>query len=107
MNLFVHSIMYSYYAAAAYGVRFPQPIRQSITTLQIIQMVAGTLLTILSLSYCEGPDYPERVRLNLWIGLAMYFSYWILFTHYFRQNYATPVKKDPAATKKEDDKKKN
>ena len=105
MNLFVHSIMYSYYAAAACGVRFSKPIRQSITALQILQMVAGTVLTVLSISYCTDPvDYPDRVILNLKIGLVMYASYWVLFVKYFADAYyfSTPAHPQPDAKPKKE-----
>jgi len=88
MNLFVHSIMYSYYAGAAYGLRFSRITRQAITSLQILQMIAGTTLTIVALNSCLDPiEYTPRVRLNLQLGLVMYFSYWVLFVKYFVEAY--------------------
>lgn len=38
MNLIVHSIMYTYFAIVALGVRFPNQVRMTITLLQIVQM---------------------------------------------------------------------
>jgi elongation of very long chain fatty acids protein 6 len=44
MNLVIHSIMYSYFAMTAYGVRFSNPTRLMITALQISQMFFGLLI---------------------------------------------------------------
>eukprot|EP01087_Luapelamoeba_hula_P013416 TRINITY_DN382_c0_g1_i2.p1 TRINITY_DN382_c0_g1~~TRINITY_DN382_c0_g1_i2.p1 ORF type:complete len:346 (-),score=65.74 TRINITY_DN382_c0_g1_i2:304-1341(-) len=85
MNLGVHSIMYSYYAATAAGMRFSKPVRQSITSLQILQMVGGTVITCLALGQCSS--FTDRARANLWGALAMYISYWVLFVHYFINAY--------------------
>jgi len=73
MNLIVHSVMYSYYAATALGQKFSNSIRQSITNIQILQMVFGTAFCVHNLVRCA--DHP----LNLWLGLGMYISYAYLF----------------------------
>merc|ERR1719317_679457 len=39
VNIFVHSVMYTYYALRAAGVRIPKKIAVSITSIQIVQMV--------------------------------------------------------------------
>ena len=46
MNLVVHSIMYSYFALASWGVKFSRTSQQFITLLQILQMVAGISITV-------------------------------------------------------------
>jgi len=81
MNLAIHSVMYAYYAASAAGVRFSGFIRQSITTLQIVQMLLGVLLTVHNLAMCN--DHP----INLWCCLLMYISYTFLFTHLYIYEY--------------------
>jgi len=77
MNLVVHSIMYSYFAASAFGVRFPNPLRQSITLLQITQMVLGTSIVLHNAIYCNF--HP----LLTYAGLAMYLSYVYLFVELY------------------------
>eukprot|EP01130_Rhizamoeba_saxonica_P014803 TRINITY_DN6504_c0_g1_i1.p1 TRINITY_DN6504_c0_g1~~TRINITY_DN6504_c0_g1_i1.p1 ORF type:complete len:265 (-),score=26.75 TRINITY_DN6504_c0_g1_i1:46-840(-) len=81
LNLIVHSIMYSYYAASIAGLRFPQPIRMSITLLQIIQMFLGTIIVVYNMYVC-----PYHPMVN-YLGLGMYISYAVLFLNFFVQNY--------------------
>jgi hypothetical protein len=92
MNLTVHSIMYSYYAFSALGFRFPNIVRISITSMQIFQMIAGTEIVIHTLIYC-----PYGNRTLLLAGLAMYISYFLLFSKLFYENYCIPkaVEKRP------------
>ncbi|KAL6047976.1 Elongation of very long chain fatty acids protein [Balamuthia mandrillaris] len=81
MNLTVHSIMYSYYCLTAMGYRFSQPLRLSITSLQISQMVMGLIIIVSQLSFCS--EFHER---NTYFGLAMYLSYFVLFAKLFVEN---------------------
>mmetsp|Transcript_31553 Transcript_31553/g.78834 ORF Transcript_31553/g.78834 Transcript_31553/m.78834 type:complete len:1227 (+) Transcript_31553:77-3757(+) len=93
MNLFVHSIMYAYYCAAAIGVRFPQILRQNITNIQLAQMVAGCSLCIYNMCNCN-----LTARNNTY-GLAMYASYFALFLNFWVQQYIILPKKKAAAAK--------
>lgn len=86
MNLVVHSIMYSYFAAAAAGVRFNKASQQFITVLQILQMVAGIAITVHNAVLCNSEP------LITYFGLAMYASYFILFVQFFFGKYAAPKK---------------
>lgn len=83
MNLIVHSLMYSYYAACARGVRFSQTTRQSITSLQILQMVAGVSIVVHNMIVCNVNPIHNM------FGLGMYISYFILFTKLFVDSYCT------------------
>lgn len=49
MNLLVHSVMYTYYGLTALGFRFSNPVRKSITNIQILQMLLGTLICVVDL----------------------------------------------------------
>lgn len=63
MNLIGHAVTYSYYTINAWGIKVPQQIRMSITTLQISQMVCRTsLFTIVSSEdrYLASQLYPIR-----------------------------------------------
>ena len=46
MNLFVHTLMYSYYALTAMGYRLPRQVNVTLTTLQIVQMLFGFYIHI-------------------------------------------------------------
>jgi len=81
MNLIIHSLMYSYYAACAYGARFSNLTRLSITSLQILQMVLGVLITLHNMVYCN--THPE----NYICALVMYASYMALFVKLFIDSY--------------------
>jgi len=102
VNLGVHSIMYTYYTLCSMGFRFPNPLRQAITSLQIVQMFGGLAVVFLSLAYC---NLTERVRLNLYFALAMYFSFLILFVNFFIRTYIFPNKPTPHAGDKDKPKK--
>lgn len=38
--------MYAYYAARSLSIRFPKPVAMVITSLQIVQMIVGLLVTL-------------------------------------------------------------
>jgi len=84
MNLVVHSVMYSYYAACAFGAEFSKTTRLSITTLQILQMVAGTAIVLHNMFTCF--DY----KFNTYFALVMYISYMILFVKLFAESLSRP-----------------
>ncbi|XP_053733988.1 elongation of very long chain fatty acids protein 6-like [Synchiropus splendidus] len=86
MNYAVHSLMYTYYAFRAAGIRLPRPCAMIITLTQILQMVMG--LTVLALVYTwmhevRCPSFVDNV---MW-GSLMYFSYLILFAMFFYNSY--------------------
>eukprot|EP01087_Luapelamoeba_hula_P013417 TRINITY_DN382_c0_g2_i2.p1 TRINITY_DN382_c0_g2~~TRINITY_DN382_c0_g2_i2.p1 ORF type:complete len:310 (-),score=56.99 TRINITY_DN382_c0_g2_i2:152-991(-) len=83
MNLVVHSIMYSYYAATAYGARFSNLVRLAITSLQISQMIAGLAIVVHNMNACLTN------RLNTYSALIMYASYALLFLQLFVVSYIT------------------
>lgn len=97
MNLVVHSLMYSYYALAALKLfRFPNWFRIFITTLQILQMFGGLGVVIHNALYCDTH------RRNIYFGLAMYFSYVILFCKLFFDSYIRTPSSSRAKTGKAD-----
>merc|ERR1711991_475269 len=90
MNLCVHSVMYTYYGLESLRIRIPFPI--VITFLQIAQMMAGMFIAVsVYLSPC-GEKYDQ----NVYLGLAMYTSYWILFVLFMINRFcmARPTKPD-------------
>jgi hypothetical protein len=92
MNLVIHTLMYAYYAACAYGVRFGVATRQSITTLQILQMVLGVGIIVHNLVMCN--THPA----NYAFGLVMYVSYMVLFVKLYVDSYV--VKRDASRRKR-------
>jgi len=82
MNLSVHSVMYTWYAATRTGWRSPKIMMMMVTIIQLVQMVAGVSFILTSiLNGCPDPlSYP---------GLVMYFSYLVLFARLFHSNYCT------------------
>ena len=97
MNYGVHAIMYSYYAIRASGIfRPPIWVNMFITFLQLLQMFIGVIVNLYVYSktntgwYCDG-----RAEYNysyIYWSFAMYFSYFILFAHFFYVSYLRPPK---------------
>jgi len=76
--------MYCYYACSAINIHWPNWAKQSVTTLQLSQMIFG--LGILTTSYVKCP-YDESLLVG---GFAMYFSYFVLFAILFYDLYFNP-----------------
>merc|ERR1719499_785578 len=96
VNYGVHSIMYSYYACTQFNEAarcFARPFAPFITIVQTSQMVFG-LIIIFSNMYFASKD-PECLSspTNNLIGLALYFSYFILFAQMFVNRFLFPAKK--------------
>lgn len=86
-NLFVHSVMYSYYVLKATGIRVPRAVAQSITALQLAQFGIG--LVVLGVTYIQKRDgiACESRDDVMWAGFIMYGSYFALFSNFFYQRY--------------------
>ena len=87
INFLVHTIMYSYYALKAMGYRLPSAVAQLITVLQIVQMIIGTILNVLSLQIKSGVFDCDVPYGSAYSGLAMYTTYMVLFLNFFYQRY--------------------
>lgn len=94
MNYFVHSLMYTYYAARAAGVRIPRFCAMIITVMQILQMVMGLSVVILVYRWLNDAHCPSNMH-NITFGSLMYLSYLILFAMFFYESY---LKGSPAST---------
>lgn len=101
MNLTVHSIMYAWYALAAAnnwigtGLKPTKGFSQTVTIMQIIQMVLGASLTFYVLLQGDSCDNEKYV---VYMALAMYSVYLILFVHFFIRAYCKkrkPLLKTP------------
>ncbi|KAG5509402.1 hypothetical protein JKF63_06712 [Porcisia hertigi] len=98
MNIFVHSIMYLYFALCACGIKkVLRPIAPLITSLQILQMVGGTTLTFYSYAvnmpfYNAGVEDIHKLpcavsKSAARFGALMYLSYLYLFCQLYINSY--------------------
>lgn len=96
INLIVHSCMYSYYAARAWAFKPPVFVKKMITSLQIAQMIVG-FNAVIAIANRAHPKTCPTSTFHLTYGLLMYFSYLVLFCHFFYHAY---LKIPKLATKK-------
>jgi len=97
VNMFVHSLMYSYYALKAMNVPVPRSVSIAITSTQMSQMVIGMGVNFYAI-YIKNKGEPcARSEDGINLHLTMYGSYLILFANYFYRAY---IVKKPA--RKED-----
>ena len=101
INYAVHSIMYTYYSIRASGIyRPPIWINMFITVLQIIQMIIGLSLSIYIYLNVGDPNWKcdsnnEKGLELCYVSFAMYFSYFLLFLHFFLGTYIFKSTKKP------------
>lgn len=96
VNIFIHSIMYTYYALRASGVKVRKPIAVAITSSQIIQMVVGSITMYLINEWRHDSDC-RSTPLHIFMGSAMYVSYFVLFMDFFYKAYLTKRAPRPVA----------
>ncbi|KAL8593223.1 hypothetical protein ACOMHN_009878 [Nucella lapillus] len=87
MNYIVHSVMYSYYALRALRYNIPKWISIIITSLQITQMVIGVSINVMIYQIKGRGEFCQQSFENLRYSSMMYFSYFILFAHFFYTTY--------------------
>uniref|UniRef100_A0A0N5A3N8 Elongation of very long chain fatty acids protein n=1 Tax=Parastrongyloides trichosuri TaxID=131310 RepID=A0A0N5A3N8_PARTI len=102
MNLFVHTIMYFYFGTSAFGKRYPNIVRQFITSIQLIQFIISCgifshLVYIMSFGNVENCNTSWNVLI---IGGFMYVSYLYLFAQFFYKAYIAPKKVSAKVSKK-------
>lgn len=99
MNYTVHACMYGYYFLMAVRMKPKWMNPMFITTIQILQMIGGVTLTVLTAYYYntekEGECFVEKV--NITAALVMYVSYLSLFLEFFFKRY---FKVETTTTKK-------
>jgi len=92
MNMFVHALMYSYYALKSLKVKIPRNWAMMITCLQLSQMVVGVTINIYSL-YVKAMNVPCALGWeNINLALTMYASYFVLFANFFHKAYLNKSK---------------
>jgi len=88
MNYSVHSVMYFYYFMANIGCyHIVRPFAILITIGQISQMVGGLTVLLNARRISQGGRFCDNDAANVRLGLAMYFSYFLLFCFLFYEKY--------------------
>ena len=87
LNFIVHSVMYTYYAIRACGYRLPSSIMQVITALQMSQFLIGMFANSLAYRLQAAGEDCVLTQQVFYFGLAMYGSYFVLFSNFFYQRY--------------------
>ena len=98
INYSIHAIMYTYYAIAVLRIiHIPQLISMMITSLQIIQMVAGVYVNVKAYLYKQVDISCDVNYSNIYASFLMYASYFYLFFKFFYDKYfsETKTKKHP------------
>ncbi|KAI8520950.1 Elongation of very long chain fatty acids protein 6 [Branchiostoma belcheri] len=93
MNFTVHALMYTYYAIRAAGYRVPRSYAMVITIAQTTQMVMGCVVNYTTYAALESGDACDSTYDNIVWSSIMYFSYFLLFAHFFYDAY---MRKPPA-----------
>ena len=82
MNYTVHSVMYTYYTMKAMKVRVPRALAMLTTSMQLLQMVLGGLITCLVHHYkVNGVSCAVSYEQNR-VSFLIYFSYFCLFARW-------------------------
>ena len=95
VNVFIHSLMYTYYALQTIGVRIPKVFSMILTTMQILQMIIGIIVTSMTHVYLNSDSGCNTTNLITICGYLMYASYFVLFVKFFTQSYFSSSKKKP------------
>ncbi|KAM5323661.1 very long chain fatty acid elongase 3 [Glossophaga mutica] len=89
MNYGVHSFMYTYYTLKAAKVKSPMWLPRLITSMQILQMLMGTIVVILAYTWRQEDGCHTTMEQFFW-SIVLYMAYFILFAHFFYQTYIMP-----------------
>lgn len=93
VNFAIHSLMYSYYALRASGVkRMPRQVNVTITSLQLLQMVFGIYINVYAYIELSNGRSCDNNWPSLYSSFAMYASYVLLFGNFFYQTYLSKSK---------------
>jgi len=90
MNYSVHAIMYFYFGLTQCGPKgrkFAKNFAMLITSLQLLQMVVGIIVTVASVVYHANGEVCYVSLVNSALGLIMYSSYFVLFLQLFLNHY--------------------
>ena len=88
MNFLAHSLMYSYYALAALGLKIPRKVAMLVTSVQTAQMLAGVAVTgfVLKAKLLDGTRCHQSMG-NLYLAILLYSTFAFLFIQFFCRAY--------------------
>jgi elongation of very long chain fatty acids protein 6 len=100
MNYSIHTLMYTYFALRAFGIRLPRWLQMTITTAQILQMVVGAFGIGRSMwwhLFESQSSQPAQKSCSISLsasvsGVALYLLYLALFVNFFIQTYVRSTK---------------
>uniref|UniRef100_A0A1I7ZRE5 Elongation of very long chain fatty acids protein n=1 Tax=Steinernema glaseri TaxID=37863 RepID=A0A1I7ZRE5_9BILA len=103
MNYFAHSVMYTYYAVTASGLKPRKWISMCVTSIQLGQMLAGVLVTfvVYKIKVDDNMSCQQSMG-NLYLAFIIYLTFALLFLQFFVNNYFRKASKPKAATKKDE-----
>ena len=90
MNYVVHSVMYTYYCLRALQFKLPQFVNMVITSMQLLQMIIGVSINIWIHQIKLRGEFCQQSADNWKYSTVMYFSYFVLFAHFFYTTYIMP-----------------
>lgn len=79
--------MYGYFALRAARFSVPRFIQQSITVLQLIQMIVGCIVNIIAYRYKQAGHSCQTPDNNIIVSLILYAAYLLLFALFFYTSY--------------------
>ncbi|TKR86624.1 hypothetical protein L596_011179 [Steinernema carpocapsae] len=101
MNFVAHSLMYTYFAITALGIRINRAIAACVTLVQISQMVIGVAISIFVYYIKTRTDHKCQQSFgNLKLAFLIYSSYLVLFVRFFSRTYLSAPKKSVEDKKK-------
>ena len=100
INCLVHFLMYSYFAVQSLGIRLNKVVSMTITTLQIVQMLAGIFVVAYANRMIGQGTYCEVKEKTLTNALLIYASYLLLFVRFFYISYISGSEKRRVAENK-------
>ena len=94
MNVFIHTLMYGYYALAAIRIRLPKIISIMITSMQTIQMVIGPIIALYWTFNCydEEKSYPVKFVLIIYSFFGVLFGNFMIRTYFRKEGKHSLVK---------------
>jgi len=101
VNITVHAFMYTYYAFKSLKFRVPRPIAMFITIFQLVQMMVGCYINYTAYHVLKNGGRCSVTMDNIKYSSLMYFSYLLLFFHFFLRAYVTG---QPLMKKRREDK---
>nr|XP_054769330.1 elongation of very long chain fatty acids protein 6-like [Lytechinus pictus] len=88
MNVYVHSLMYSYYVLRILGVQVPKKLSMILTTIQIIQLIIGTYVQFYAAWIFFLGGHPCELDLfGVVVGSFGYGIICLLFIDFFVKSY--------------------